>query len=329
MPVLGLGLMVTGGIVTAAAFTVPGPVDGIASAGAEHAAAGAGKPADPGNQGNTHPGNQGNTDPGNQGNPPGQSGQAGQGNTNPGGDTSGQNDPGTNPAGHANGGTGTGTDPGTEPGLGSGMLVELRVTTSGDVPPDLDASGAEFAFSDATDGTPAGTCVTGVAGTCTVLLGPELVTGGGGVLMLADGTYEVAQTEAAPGLAPAPGVIGTFSLCSCEQTLSVPVTNASLFRTRVLATVLDDAGNPVANREFSLTGQGRDAGAATSDAVGALSFDGWFAPDSWTFTPTTPAGFADAARAAAHAEHDAGRGRRPVGRRAPGCRPGAHSGRGD
>ena len=176
----------------------------------------------------------------------------------------------------------------------------LRLTSLDPVPDDLRLSGATFSFTPTTGNASVSTCTTDDLGTCTVT-GLLSVTDDETDVVLTPGEYIVSQTSAATGLAAAPGPIGTLAICLvlCEDNGTIEVTNASLFRTQVVATVVDSDGEPVAGQAFSIAGQ-TYAGhlgdvyaldAESSDAAGRLVFDGWFAPGDWTFTPTTPAGF--------------------------------------
>ncbi|NYJ06932.1 MSCRAMM family protein [Petropleomorpha daqingensis] len=187
---------------------------------------------------------------------------------------------------------------------------DIAVEPTGDVPGDLDLSGAQFTLTSTDDPTVSETCVTDESGRCTVhaSVGQDPVAG---QLYLPGGSYTVHQTTAVAGLAPAEAD-ATLDVCTFLQAFlggcpgGVTVQNAAQFRTAVVAEILDaDSGQPVPGAEYQLTGQdyphlpgpdGQPVAAAdaveTSGDDGLVSFAGFFLPGTWTLTPgTTPDGY--------------------------------------
>ena len=191
------------------------------------------------------------------------------------------------------------------PELPATGAATLSIETVGTVPSGLDLSGAEFELTGA--GT-VGTCVTDQLGSCSVQV---LATGetselplAGAAIALPEGEYEVRQTWASPGLAPA-AEIPVLGLCvstdaeACATTTTVQ--NASLFRRTVEAEVRR-SGVVADGAEVTLIGPGFVATGSepgpddpvtswpayetfpvTTGADGVATFYGWFVPGEWSF----------------------------------------------
>ncbi|MFL6096741.1 MAG: hypothetical protein ACJ71Y_14920 [Blastococcus sp.] len=192
--------------------------------------------------------------------------------------------------------------------------VVIQVRASGPVPGDLDYSGAVFTFTKVHVPTKVhaphvvASCTTDAAGRCTVVVdfprSGAVDSAVGPTVHLRPGTYAVRQTSASIGLQSGDADVGTVAFCGvlaiCVQSDTVQVTNASLFRTAVVTTVIDSktaARVPGAGYELtgpnyphvgSLSAGSADAGTAVSDADGTLEHAGWFLSGSWTLTPSTP-----------------------------------------
>ena len=131
------------------------------------------------------------------------------------------------------------------------------------------------------------TCTTNSAGTCTVEhafpgLGAAAQADGSTVRLPA-GAYAIEQTSASTGLQFVDTDLGAISLCGflqvCVQSGPVEVSNASVFRTEVITTVLDsETGDPVADglraRHGLRHAGGPGAGRSTSVLASATSTDG-------------------------------------------------------
>ena len=187
-------------------------------------------------------------------------------------------------------------------------VVDLQVSASGPVPGDLDYTGAVFTFTKVSDPTVVATCITGVAGTCTVMVGfPSLGAVDlpvGPIVYLPADSYAVRQSSASTGLQIEDADLGTVTFCAffapCAQAANIHVTNASLFRTTVVTTVSDSGtAAPVPGASYALTGTDyphsgtssagpADAGTAESGVDGTLHHVGWFLPGPWTLTPGAP-----------------------------------------
>ncbi|HEV7211856.1 MAG TPA: hypothetical protein VGN47_09115 [Blastococcus sp.] len=199
--------------------------------------------------------------------------------------------------------------------FGLGKAGTIVVQPAGDVPNDLDRSGATLII---TGGGITATCTTDAAGVCAVSVTNGAIVTDGMALQLPPGNYEVRQQESSPGLQADVDDYWTLNLCQTTQ-MSIPgapgtppivlpvpcssggtgtVPDAALFRRHLTSTVVG-AGAPLAGATYALAGpdyphvpavRGADGihrDTATTGTDGVLSYAGWFMPGQWTLTPAT------------------------------------------
>jgi hypothetical protein len=165
----------------------------------------------------------------------------------------------------------------------------LTLQPGGPAPADLDLSGIEFELVGSGEGAATGTCVTDVAGSCSVEVVPDSGTSTrpaeGSEIALPVGTYAVTQTSAPEGLTIA-AEIAPLELCVSRTpeacATSRTISNTSTYRTRTEVRVLS-ADGPVPAVEVTLTGPGFAAAPLTTDEDGRAAWSGWFRPGEWWF----------------------------------------------
>lgn len=203
-------------------------------------------------------------------------------------------------------------------GTGKQSSVQIAVQSQGDVPADLDRSGATLTLTGGPSNRVTATCTTDASGVCTVSVTTGAWVTDGLNLQLPEGSYTVRQTDASAGLQADRTHYWTTSLCTVTQVsfpgapdgppmvFPVPcsaggtgaVPDTSLFRRHLTATVVG-AGAPLAGATYALAGpdyphvpavRGADGihrDTATTGTDGVLSYAGWFMPGQWTLTPAT------------------------------------------